>query len=461
MRLIEIVLSFVLVLLAFVQGTRLFAQEHIPNGSTVIDFEGSYENPYRVFMYPHGVDFFDVWVEVLDVVDENGFIPNSGSHLLMGDGKFGIYAYFNQSVTGEVSSVGGFFSGIGGVLTAFDENGNVLGESKTKCCDFVSNQMLFVESKATPIYLVIFSRKVRYSMLAIDDFFFSSRKIECKIDVPLYLQTDPLWKNDKYGQVWWSERSPYRTIEYEGCAVTSSAMVLSYYGRKTNGISVDPHMLNVWLREHPMGYVGGNVNWFYVAKYAREVLGVDLWYRGHDRNDSSILSDRLCSGAPMILELNGHFVVATGILGDSWLINDPLSKASALDEYYGNWFKSTRRFAIQKKDSRDRFEKGYLIIDSNAEFDFHVISPTNEVFYSSGDDKNIEIISPINGKYSIVIDSQPDKPDALIYVASENASGFESMYELGFVPLMGLYFDDASHDPIKVLSSLFLPVVTR
>jgi len=454
------------VLAAFLLGTfDVFAESEIPLGATVVDFEGTYQNAKGILSFPDGVDFFDAWVETEDVVLENGFYAKSGDHLLMGSGRYGIYAYFNPDLTGDVSSAGGFFSGVGGVLTAYDENGNVLSESKTACCDFVLNQKLYVESTSVPIYLVLFSREIRYSRLSIDDFFFVSEKEVCKLDVPLYLQTDPIWKNEKYGQVWWSERSKYRTIEYEGCAVSSASMVLSYYGGNQNGFGVNPSRLNSWLRSQPAGYVGGSVNWFSVARYAREVMGLELWYRGRDRNDGNLLSARLCSGEPIILELVGHFVVAKGIKDDSWSINDPLNKSSTLSEYYGNWYKSTRRFSDQQKDSRGRLQSGYLIISSDAEFDFHVVTPEDEVLFAPGGEfSDIEIDSPMSGKYAIVSEQFGIDPNAKIYIASGNISGQESMHTLSAKSYTEFYFDSASDDSVKIIDlvsrNLFLPVVT-
>ena len=446
----------VLAVLVFFQCMSTLAESEIPNSATVVDFEGSYQKSFGILTFPEGADFFDAHVATQDVISDTGFLTRSGDRMLLSNGRFGIYAYFDQNVTGEVYATGAFFSGIGGVLTAFDKNGNVLSESKTACCDFVLNQKLYVESTSVPIYLVLFSREIRYSRLSIDDFFFISQKETCKLDVPLYLQTDPLWKNDKYGNVWWSERGSSRTIEYEGCAVSSASMVLSYYGSKESGIGVSPSTLNAWLRSQPAGYVGGSVNWFSVAKYAREVMGVGLWYRGRESFNNDLLSFRLCSGEPIILELTGHFVVAKGIKNGSFTINDPLGRSSILSQYYGNRYKSTRRFSTQEKDSRGRMQSGYLIIDSDAESDFHVVSPSGESFYTSGDEsRNIEIDSPVSGKYVVVFDESENITNAKLYIASGNASGEETLHEVEAIGYIEFYFDSASNN-----STLYLPIVS-
>ena len=218
----------------------------------------------------------------------------------------------------------------------------------------------------------------------------------------------------------------------------------------------NPSMLNAWLRSQPAGYVGGSVNWFSVARYAREVMGIDLWYRGREGIDDSLLSMRLCSGEPMILELNGHFVVAKGIKNGSFTIKDPLGKSSILSQYYGNWYKSTRRFSGQEKDSRGKAQEGYLIINSDAESDFHVVSPTGETLYTTGDEsRNIEIDSPDTGKYVVVFDALENITNAKLYIAGGNASGQETLQEIEAKAYTEFYFDNASNDSI-----LYLPIVS-
>lgn len=446
----------VLLSLVFFQQMSTFAEGDIPKLATVIDFEGTYQKAQGILKFPEGAEFFDAWVSSQDVISDTGFLARSGNQLLMSSGRFGVYVYFDQSLVGDVFAVGGFFSGTGGVLTAFDKNGRVLSESKTACCDFVLNQRLYVESSSVPIYLVLFSRKVSYSRMSIDDFFFLSQKEICKLDVPLYFQTDPLWKNEKYGNVWWSERSASRTIEHEGCAVSSASMALSHYGSKTNGIGTNPSLLNAWLRSQPAGYVGGSVNWFSVARYAREVMGIDLWYRGREGIDDDLVTRRICAGEPIILELSGHFVVAKGIKNGSFTINDPLGKSPILSQYYGNWYKSTRRFSSQERDSREKAEEGYLIIDSDAESDFHVVSPMGEIFYTSGDEsRNVEIVSPDTGTYVVAFDEPENITNAKLYIASGNASGQETLQEIEARASTEFYFDNASNDSI-----LYLPIVS-
>src|SRR3989338_9899442 len=115
----------VLAVLVFFQCMSTLAESEIPNSATVVDFEGSYQKSFGILTFPEGADFFDAHVATQDVLSDTGFLTRSGDRMLFSNGRFGIYAYFDQNITGEVYATGAFFSGIGGVLTAFDKNGNV------------------------------------------------------------------------------------------------------------------------------------------------------------------------------------------------------------------------------------------------------------------------------------------------------------------------------------------------
>jgi hypothetical protein len=59
-----------------------------------------------------------------------------------------------------------------------------------------------------------------------------------ELPVPILRQGDPQWRKDLLGP------TP-NTIAAEGCALSSAAMVLNYYG-----IETDPHRLNEFLKDH-------------------------------------------------------------------------------------------------------------------------------------------------------------------------------------------------------------------
>src|SRR3990167_2888744 len=111
----SILFVFVFAVLVFFKCMSALAESEIPNSATVVDFEGSYQKSNGILIFPEGAEFFDAHVATQDVISDTGFLTRSGDQMLLGNGRFGIYAYFDQAVTGEVSAVGGFFSGVGGV----------------------------------------------------------------------------------------------------------------------------------------------------------------------------------------------------------------------------------------------------------------------------------------------------------------------------------------------------------
>src|SRR5580704_16993111 len=74
-----------------------------------------------------------------------------------------------------------------------------------------------------------------------------------ELNVPRFAQGDPRWAEDLLGPT-------ASTIGSEGCAVSSAAMVLAYYG-----VNVDPGLLNKFLTDHD-GYTPEG--WLYWEKAA-------------------------------------------------------------------------------------------------------------------------------------------------------------------------------------------------
>jgi len=120
------------------------------------------------------------------------------------------------------------------------------------------------------------------------------------------------------------------TIAYWGCALTSSVMLINYYGEMQNGFSTTPEQLNAYLKSRPDGYAGAAINWVAVADYAKTVGHLNFFYKGRiDERDDFTLDSYVCNGLPAILGVNhdGHFVVGTGQTTinnvDTYTINDP------------------------------------------------------------------------------------------------------------------------------------------
>lgn len=144
--------------------------------------------------------------------------------------------------------------------------------------------------------------------------------------VPHYWQSDPKWGGCAVGGG--------RSLACIGCAVTSIAMVLRYYGR-----NVDPGSLNNWLASNN-GYSGSCVIWSQVFR-AFDNQGQRLVLNNHMFTDRtkfrSILYKRIEKGIPTIVDIDygrdadtvgNHYVVVVGRTADGSLImNDPAAAA--------------------------------------------------------------------------------------------------------------------------------------
>ena len=135
-----------------------------------------------------------------------------------------------------------------------------------------------------------------------------------ELPVALYLQGDPAWGQDQLGL-------SVHTMGQVGCAVTSAAMVMKFYG-----LDVDPGRLNVFLREHG-GYDEDNdLRW-----EGPTALAPDRVRHVYEDLPSYYLIDsNLARGNPVIVRLHlasgwTHFVVIMGKQGFDYLIRDPSS----------------------------------------------------------------------------------------------------------------------------------------
>jgi len=185
---------------------------------------------------------------------------------------------------------------------------------------------------------------------------------EPNLDVPLLKQTSEPWQSMEYDSAHkWSPASP--TIYSWGCALTSATMILQYYGidKTPYGTRLDPGTLNNWLRSQPDGYISnGFVNWLAISRFSRlakesgnnpnfsfDALEYD---RNSGTNKRQQLINDLNDDRPGILEVPGHFVVAKGIEGNTFLINDPFYTRERLSDGYNNDFISVGRYIPTNTD---------------------------------------------------------------------------------------------------------------
>jgi hypothetical protein len=149
--------------------------------------------------------------------------------------------------------------------------------------------------------------------------------------VPRVSQGDPQWADDFLGY------STNTTIQRSGCALSSLVMALDFAGVQT-----DPGSLNQWLTTGPVvGYSGTtNLNWGPATSIAALHAGMpSIHWNAVITSDPQTLRDLLTStSAPVVVQVNNphpadskhpqpyftsHFVLVTGIDGDTFFINDP------------------------------------------------------------------------------------------------------------------------------------------
>ena len=136
------------------------------------------------------------------------------------------------------------------------------------------------------------------------------RRVE--ISVPAFAQDDPRWGNTRLGP-------STDTLADQGCAVTSAAMVVAFYGIKT-----DPLRLNNFLTRVGGLSEDGLIEWERVPAIAPTYL--KLAYNGNASYkliDSNLLRKNPVIAFIRLPDGGYHFVVIVGKEGRTYLIRDP------------------------------------------------------------------------------------------------------------------------------------------
>lgn len=179
------------------------------------------------------------------------------------------------------------------------------------------------------------------------------------LHVPLFMQTDNLWKNQIYDSATlWAPNTP--GIYSWGCAMTSAVMVFRYQGitKLPDGKDLNPGTLNTWLKEQVDGYVNtGWVNWLALSRLSKLAKSQNpaftydaLEYSRVGGYSPDLLREDIKQGIPGIIEVPGHFIVGKGIVGKSFKINDPFYDNRLNLGSYGNTFLSLGRFIPSHTD---------------------------------------------------------------------------------------------------------------
>jgi len=181
------------------------------------------------------------------------------------------------------------------------------------------------------------------------------------LPIPLLKQTSNPWQSQEYDTAHlWNPSDP--SINSWGCALTSAAMILQYYGiytiPGTNFTPLNPGTLNNWLKSQPDGYVGtGWVNWLAISRLSKLATNEHIvssfdaleYQRIGGANTLQLTSD-INNNIPDILEEPGHFIVGKGISGSTFDINDPYYNRTTLNNGYGNSFLSLGRYIPSHTD---------------------------------------------------------------------------------------------------------------
>lgn len=263
------------------------------------------------------------------------------------------------------------------------------------------------------------------------------------LNVPLLKQTSDPWQSQIYDSAdRWSPSNP--TIRDWGCAMTSAAMVLKYYGinKLPNNTDLNPGTLNTWLNNQPDGYVGdGLTNWIAISRLSKLAKSNNPDFKYDALEFSRIwgenktqLTDDIKNLRPDILEVPGHFIVGKGINGNTFNINDPYYDRSTLNDGYSNTFSSLGRYIPSNSD----LSYIMLVTDPNVQITVKDSSnnPLGDQFIQqplANDSDNTKTNGP---PIKIFYFQKPDDGNYQIFLTSNN----RKLYELKIY----LYYRDGN-----------------
>ncbi|MBQ6436375.1 hypothetical protein IJJ27_02310 [bacterium] len=187
--------------------------------------------------------------------------------------------------------------------------------------------------------------------LSVYQFMYADDDYQLQAQVPYLSQRDQRWASELVG-------SSEQTIGEIGCLLTDVVMVLNYYGYYLfpDGTLLTPASLNAWLQSQPDGYVAGNLLNFVALGRLSTLLHRDYVEQGlnypkleYSYRDNDWIYARqvplslslFAHGQPAIVEVPGHFVVATG--------TDDFYNWQLADPYYGEQMPDMNAYVAQGK----------------------------------------------------------------------------------------------------------------
>lgn len=230
------------------------------------------------------------------------------------------------------------------------------------------------------------------------------------LTVPYFSQNDPLWGTTEYDHASGKLSNP--TMDRWGCVVTSVAMILKYHNINefANGTPIDPGTLNEWLKNNK-GYLTGysNIDGFYsyfnlpvIGKLTKQLFdagksNIKLMHkRAYPSNETTTLlnDDLSLRKFPDILGVNNsqtssHFVVAKGISGNTYSINDPEWNYPTLSSFNNNYTQVDRYIPSNTNLS-------YLVAVVNPSVELLVTNPQNNKTGKYFDNGTLQSANEIN-----------------------------------------------------------------
>lgn len=272
------------------------------------------------------------------------------------------------------------------------------------------------------------------------------------LNVPFLKQTAEPWQSNVYdAATLWSPLNP--TINRWGCALTSATMVLQYYGitKMPDNNALNPGSVNTWLNSQPDGYIrNGLINWLALSRLSKlaKSSGLNagfaydaLEYRRYNGYNPSQLTTDIQNNQPDILEEPGHFIVAKGINGSTFNINDPFYNRLTLNDGYSNSFTSISHYTPSNTDL------SYIMLVSDQDvqvslrdssgnvvgeqFTQQPVSNPLDILQSSGNPVKITYLrKPSSGSYHVDVSHSQGKAYILTnYLYDQNGSVAMTEYQ--------------------------------
>lgn len=305
---------------------------------------------------------------------------------------------------------------------------------------------------------------------------------EKKLAVPLYKQHDSRWANQEYDSAKdWSRKS---TIQRWGCALTSMVMILQYHGisQLPDGTNLNPATLNVWLNDQKDGYIGeGLLNWMAVTRMTHQVSKKNegktpaLEYKRIAGKKENAIKE-LKKDKPVILQLPGHFLVASGYNQDQTdlFIKDPAYNYNLFSQHE----KDKKKLQSVTTFTPSHTDLSYLLIVHDPAIEVAVTNtalqplPDLQTYAEFIDDAELtssaqtkvkiihELPQPGNGEYLIRINGNVSNEilDDLVKIYTYDVDGEVTIFQPAVTQetqLFELSFDQHQPSPIQTVTNIF------